>query len=44
MKNTGKCQYCGDPIYDFQEVKDKPGYHEGCWNIEQEEKEKNSEE
>ncbi len=34
-KKVGKCRYCNDPIYDFQEIKVINGkkYHEGCYKI-----------
>ena len=41
MKTIGKCVYCGDPLYDFQDtikVKGKGKYHKGCLDIEKTEK------
>ena len=35
MKVVGKCAYCGDSIYDFQEIieENKKKYHKGCYEI-----------
>ena len=44
LKKVGKCHYCKDAIYDFQEVcvseNDKKHYyhHNGCYRIAMEEK------
>ena len=37
VKTIGKCSYCTDPIYDFQEKVKVNGklYHKGCSIIEQ---------
>ena len=34
MKTVGKCVYCNDPIYDFQETDETGKYHKGCKEIE----------
>ena len=41
FKTVGKCIYCKDPIYSFQEVVTVRGdeYHSGCADIEDGEKE-----
>ena len=35
MKTIGKCAYCDDPLYDFEEFagKGKVKYHIGCYKI-----------
>lgn len=38
-KEIGKCAYCADPIYDFQEMVTSKGkqYHISCWSIKKKE-------
>ncbi len=33
MKTIGKCAYCKDPIYDFQETGKAGKYHKSCKQI-----------